>query len=276
MMFGEAHAPDADVAELREPVAVRARGEHVSAEPHAGAGRRLGRRRARPARHRACVARRSTAGRSWASRASTATASARWRRSIAGQRRPSAGEIRLAGRPITRHHRLGAPADGPPLRHRRPPRRGGRRPAGRVSINLVLKRIGQKPYWSRGTIDRAAIDATARELIEEFDIRTPSPQTRIGKLSGGNIQKAIIAREVAFEPRVVVFNKPTHGLDVRTTARRAGAHPHDDPTGCGGRGHLQRPGRAHRRLRPGGGARHGSHRRASWTTARARRRASAS
>jgi general nucleoside transport system ATP-binding protein len=86
-----------------------------------------------------------------------------------------------------------------------------------LSINLVLKRIGQQPYWVHGTVDRTAIDTTARELIEEFDIRTPSPQTRIGKLSGGNIQKAIIAREVAFDPRVVVFNKPTHGLDVRTT-----------------------------------------------------------
>jgi general nucleoside transport system ATP-binding protein len=58
----------------------------------------------------------------------------------------------------------------------------------------------------------------ARALIEEFDIRTPTEETRIGALSGGNIQKSILARELSFEPRVVVFNKPTHGLDVRTIA----------------------------------------------------------
>ena len=43
-------------------------------------------------------------------------------------------------------------------------------------------------------------------------------RTTIGKLSGGNIQKAILARELSFDPRVVVFSKPTHGLDVRTIA----------------------------------------------------------
>ena len=52
----------------------------------------------------------------------------------------------------------------------------------------------------------------------QFDIRTRSEETRIGKLSGGNIQKALLARELSFDPRVVVFNKPTHGLDVRTIA----------------------------------------------------------
>ena len=87
-----------------------------------------------------------------------------------------------------------------------------------MGLNLVLKRIGDAPYWRRGAIDRQAIDATANELITEFDIRTPSPETSIGKLCGGNIQKALLARELSFGPRVVVFNKPTHGLDVRTIA----------------------------------------------------------
>jgi ABC-type uncharacterized transport system ATPase subunit len=55
-------------------------------------------------------------------------------------------------------------------------------------------------------------------LIGEFDIRTPNEETRIGALSGGNIQKTLLARELSFEPKVVVFNKPTHGLDVKTIA----------------------------------------------------------
>jgi general nucleoside transport system ATP-binding protein len=47
-------------------------------------------------------------------------------------------------------------------------------------------------------------------------VRTPSVRIRAATLSGGNVQKLLLARELAGEPRVVVFNKPTHGLDVRT------------------------------------------------------------
>ncbi len=136
---------------------------------------------------------------------------------IAGQRRATGGGIRfrgqdIAGLSVSQRQRLG-------LRYVTDDRLHegvvGRYP---VSINLVLKRIGDAPFWRRGAIDRAAINATARELIREFDIRTPGPDTSIGKLSGGNIQKALLARELSFEPRLVVFNKPTHGLDVRTIA----------------------------------------------------------
>ncbi|MEZ4595789.1 MAG: ABC transporter ATP-binding protein [Chloroflexota bacterium] len=134
---------------------------------------------------------------------------------IAGQRRASAGSIRLDGQPIDtatvgQRQRLG-------LRSVTDDRLGegvvARYP---VSLNLVLKRIGDAPFWRRGTLDRSAIDANARDLVERFDIRTPSVATPIGKLSGGNIQKALLARELSFDPKVVVFNKPTHGLDVRT------------------------------------------------------------
>jgi simple sugar transport system ATP-binding protein len=134
---------------------------------------------------------------------------------IAGQRKALSGSIAFQGQDITlqtvsQRQRLG-------LRYVTDDRLHegvvGRYP---VSINLVLKRIGDAPFWRRGAIDRTAINATARELIREFDIRTPSGDTSIGKLSGGNIQKALLARELSFEPKVVVFNKPTHGLDVRT------------------------------------------------------------
>ena len=49
-------------------------------------------------------------------------------------------------------------------------------------------------------------------------MRTPGVATRAGTLSGGNVQKLLLARELSFEPRVVVFHKPTYGLDVKTTA----------------------------------------------------------
>ncbi len=136
---------------------------------------------------------------------------------ISGQARPTDGSIRLAGRAIdgltvTARQRLG-------LRYVTDDRLGEGvvRPYS-VGLNMVLKRIGDAPYWRRGAIDRAAINATARELIKQFDVRTRSGETRIGKLSGGNIQKVLLARELSFDPKVVVFNKPTHGLDVRTIA----------------------------------------------------------
>jgi simple sugar transport system ATP-binding protein len=136
---------------------------------------------------------------------------------IAGQRRAPAGSIRLEGRDIGRlsvseRGRLG-------LRYVTDDRLGeGVVAPYAVGLNMFLKRIGEAPFWRRGAIDRPRINAAARLLIEEFDIRTPSAETSIGSLSGGNIQKSILARELSFEPRVVVFSKPTHGLDVRTTA----------------------------------------------------------
>lgn len=136
---------------------------------------------------------------------------------ISGQVRPTSGVIRLSGHAI---NRLTVPArQGMGLRYVTDDRLGeGVVPRYSVGLNLFLKRIGQPPFWRRGAIDRTAINATARELIAQFDIRVPSEDTRVGLLSGGNIQKVLLARELSFDPKVVVFNKPTHGLDIRATA----------------------------------------------------------
>ena len=67
------------------------------------------------------------------------------------------------------------------------------------------------------SIRKGEIDAVATTLVGEFDVRTPCTETRVAALSGGNIQKAVLARELSFAPKVVIFNKPTYGLDVRTT-----------------------------------------------------------
>ncbi len=85
-----------------------------------------------------------------------------------------------------------------------------------VGINAVLKRIGMAPFWRAGAERRDEIDRFAEELVERFNVHTPDVRTRIATLSGGNVQKLLLAREFAGEPKVVVFNKPTHGLDVRT------------------------------------------------------------
>ncbi|QPM91181.1 putative B6 ABC transporter ATP-binding protein [Pseudooceanicola algae] len=83
-----------------------------------------------------------------------------------------------------------------------------------VSINLLLKQIGAAPYWTNGLERPAAIATNARAKRRDFDIRTPSIETPVGKLSGGNIQKVLLARELTGTTRAVIFNKPTYGLDL--------------------------------------------------------------
>ncbi|HYT52391.1 MAG TPA: ABC transporter ATP-binding protein [Gaiellaceae bacterium] len=135
---------------------------------------------------------------------------------VAGERPASSGEVRLYGAPV---QRLGVSARQKlGLRYVTDDRLGeGVVTALPVSLNLVLKRIGQRPFWRHGRIDRRAIDRQAQSLVESFDVRTPSVAARAGTLSGGNVQKVVLARELSFDPKVVVFHKPTYGLDLRTT-----------------------------------------------------------
>ena len=80
--------------------------------------------------------------------------------------------------------------------------------------NLVLTQYDEPPY-SRGFLrNEAAIHARAKEAIAEFDIRTPSPTVHAGTLSGGNQQKAVVAREFSRKLTVLVLDQPTRGLDV--------------------------------------------------------------
>ena len=136
---------------------------------------------------------------------------------IAGQRAAAQGQVLLYGGPVTRlsvsaRQKLG-------LRYVTDDRLGegivGVLPVG---LNLFLKRVGERPFWRRGRIQRAVIAEQAGQLIDRFDVRTPSVDTRIATLSGGNVQKVLLARELSFDPKVVVFHKPTYGLDVKTTA----------------------------------------------------------
>jgi ABC-type uncharacterized transport system ATPase subunit len=136
---------------------------------------------------------------------------------IAGQRGASHGEVLLygaavTGLPVSARQKLG-------LRYVTDDRLGeGIVSSLPVGLNLFLKRIGERPFWKHGRIQRAAVEERAGELVREFDVRTPGVSARAGTLSGGNIQKVLLARELSFDPKVVVFNKPTYGLDVKTTA----------------------------------------------------------
>jgi simple sugar transport system ATP-binding protein len=83
-----------------------------------------------------------------------------------------------------------------------------------VADNLVLNTYYKQPFGVRGIMQPASIDANARKLIQDFDVRTPSPYVNVGKLSGGNQQKVIVARELSHDINLLIANQPTRGLDV--------------------------------------------------------------
>jgi len=135
---------------------------------------------------------------------------------LAGQRTAIAGRIELAGHEITRDRVPERRKHG--IRYVTDERLGeGTVGAFSVATNLVLKEIGADPYWRRGLSDWPLIHEHAREQIRRNDIRTPSERTMLSNLSGGNIQKVLLARELDAEASVVVFNKPTYGLDLQNT-----------------------------------------------------------
>ncbi len=72
---------------------------------------------------------------------------------------------------------------------------------------------------SGGFLKPARIDAFATRIVEAFDVRTPGIETRAGALSGGNLQKFVIGREVLQDPVVLVVNQPTWGVDAHAAAQ---------------------------------------------------------
>lgn len=86
---------------------------------------------------------------------------------------------------------------------------------GRAWLDRVVRGREQNAALDGGLLrNEEAILANARRLIEEFDIRTPSPTTAGGSLSGGNQQKMIVAREFSRRPRLLIAAQPTRGIDV--------------------------------------------------------------
>ncbi|MGN7190890.1 ABC transporter ATP-binding protein [Curtobacterium sp. MCBA15_004] len=83
-----------------------------------------------------------------------------------------------------------------------------------IAENLMLDRADHDEFVRAGTIRAAERDAFADEKIAEFDIRTPSRATAAGRLSGGNQQKIVLARELSRELRLFVAAQPTRGIDV--------------------------------------------------------------
>ncbi len=86
-----------------------------------------------------------------------------------------------------------------------------------VAENLILHDHPKKPYASGIFMNYGGISERSDELIGAFEIKTPTRDTPLKSLSGGNIQKLILARELSRRPSVVVAAQPTRGLDIAAT-----------------------------------------------------------
>ena len=133
---------------------------------------------------------------------------------ITGLEKPTGGTIRLEGRDITnapiRERSKAGMSHIPEDRHKH-----GLVLDYTLADNMVLQRYWQPEFQNHGFIKKGAVLDYAERLIKQYDVRSgQGPATIARSMSGGNQQKAIIAREVDKDPQLLVAVQPTRGLDV--------------------------------------------------------------
>ena len=134
---------------------------------------------------------------------------------IAGVRPSTKGTIRVDGRAL-KHGDVRASFDAG-IRYVPEDRLGtGVSPSLSLAMNLELRSYRESSFGPFLRLRR--MRANAEKAIEEFDIRAPGPDVQAANLSGGNLQKVVIAREFAGEMKVLVAASPTRGLDVSAVA----------------------------------------------------------
>ena len=132
---------------------------------------------------------------------------------IAGMRTPTAGSVRIGAKPLRGGDPRAAIAAG--IAYVPEDRLGtGVAPSLSIASNLVLKSY-RAPSASRGPLLRLGrIRENAVELIRRYRIAAPGPAAPARLLSGGNLQKVVLAREFSGQPRLVLAASPTRGLDI--------------------------------------------------------------
>lgn len=135
---------------------------------------------------------------------------------LVGQRPIEAGGLRIDGRPfrpsraaIARHGIAALPEL--PLANACVPELS-------VAGNLLLRDFERRPYARFGWLRWGPIRARARALIEQFRVRPAEPSVPIRSLSGGNVQRVVLARELSRQARVLIIANPTFGLDFAAVA----------------------------------------------------------
>ena len=83
-----------------------------------------------------------------------------------------------------------------------------------VAENLMLCNYDRAPYARRGLLDRSRIAERCRQLVSDYRVKTPDIDTPTRNLSGGNIQKVVIAREFTCDADALVIAQPTRGVDI--------------------------------------------------------------
>lgn len=86
-----------------------------------------------------------------------------------------------------------------------------------INENLIVDRYFQPPYKKGVSIDYNEVENLGEECISLYDIRTPSGDVPVLSLSGGNMQKVIVAREFSSDPELLIAAQPTRGIDVGAT-----------------------------------------------------------
>lgn len=86
-----------------------------------------------------------------------------------------------------------------------------------VAENLVLQDFWREPFARRGLLNFSVIRDACRTAIKAYEIKTPGTETPVKSLSGGNIQKLVLARELARNPQVLIAAQPTRGVDIGAT-----------------------------------------------------------
>ncbi len=86
-----------------------------------------------------------------------------------------------------------------------------------IAENLILREHHKMPYSKSGFLNLRTIAQHSDQLIDDFQVKTPSRETPAKSLSGGNIQKVVLARELSRKPRVLIAAQPTRGLDIGAT-----------------------------------------------------------
>ena len=86
-----------------------------------------------------------------------------------------------------------------------------------VAENMILREHHKQPFSRSGFLNLRDISVHSDQLIQKFHVKTPSHDTLVKNLSGGNIQKVVLAREISRDPRVIIAAQPTRGLDIGAT-----------------------------------------------------------
>jgi simple sugar transport system ATP-binding protein len=133
---------------------------------------------------------------------------------LAGLQPIEAGEVLYQGKPVTKLSTAQLRAMG--IRHIPEDRMTtGASMETTIQENLIVDRSDRQPFVSpAGFMDWKGVRSHAQTLIKNYDIAAPNPDVLVGHLSGGNIQKVVVARELSSEHSCLLVLHPTRGLDI--------------------------------------------------------------